>query len=161
MDSLKIYVLLQYWPNAIKKDCRACNIASAKNYLVGLMTVLVWKVLRKLRKKGSLNVVKVKYSLVDCKIISDYKDINLFWVQSSITLQEWCLYYDQIVRWKMFNLHFVSCKCNKTLFVTFMADLELEDGRCLKLQQNSVPWKGSSTIEPVAKARSVKWKVNL
>lgn len=29
----------------------------------------------------------------------------------------------------MFNLHFVSCKCNKTLFVTFMADLELADGR--------------------------------
>lgn len=29
----------------------------------------------------------------------------------------------------MFNLHFVCCKCNKTLFVTFMADLELADGR--------------------------------
>ena len=29
----------------------------------------------------------------------------------------------------MFNLHFVTCKCNKTLFVTFMADLELVDGR--------------------------------
>ena len=28
MDSLEIYVLLQYWPNAIKKDCRARNIAS-------------------------------------------------------------------------------------------------------------------------------------
>ena len=42
------------------------------------MTVLVWKVLRNLREKESLNVVKVKYSLVDCKIISDYTDINLF-----------------------------------------------------------------------------------
>ena len=71
MDSLEIYVLLQYLPNAVKKDCRARNIASAKNYQVGLMTVLVWKVLRKLRKKESLNVVKVKYSLVDCKFISD------------------------------------------------------------------------------------------
>ena len=28
MNSLEIYVLLQYWPNAIKKDCRARNIAS-------------------------------------------------------------------------------------------------------------------------------------
>ena len=27
----------------------------------------------------------------------------------------------------MVNLHFVSCICNKTLFVTFMADLELAD----------------------------------
>ena len=77
-DSLEIYVLLQYWPNAVKKDCRAHNTASAKNYQVGLMTVLVWKVLRKLRKKESLNFVKVKYSFVDCKIISDYTDINLF-----------------------------------------------------------------------------------
>ena len=42
------------------------------------MSVLVWKVLRKLRKKESLNFVKVKYSLVDSKIISDYTDINLF-----------------------------------------------------------------------------------
>ena len=41
MDSLEIYVLLQYLPNAVKKDCRARNIASAKNYQVGLMTVLV------------------------------------------------------------------------------------------------------------------------
>ena len=72
--------------------------------------------------------MKVKYSLVDCKIISDYTDINLFLSKAQLQLQEWCLFYDKD-RSKMFNLHFVNCKCNKTLFVTFMADLELADGR--------------------------------
>ena len=54
----------------------------------------------------------------------------------------------------MFNLHFVSCKCNKTLFVTFMADLELADGReRFRLSKKELAsLKGSSTIEHFAKA---------
>ena len=53
----------------------------------------------------------------------------------------------------MFNLHFVCCKCNKTLFVTFKADLELADRRKrFRLYKTSTELGSLKRLEPFAKA---------